>query len=172
MSGPHVTSRPTSGIVMLFVGEGWGKSAAAYGYASRSIGRGWRTLVVQFLKGASWNAAERASGRRLGIEWPVFTRGATWAQDRPEHLGEEAWAVGREAILGGDHGLVVLDEITHAIAAGWVNEREVVETIAARPATTSVIMTGRTASRRVRGVADTVTRFERAKHQEKRGILD
>tara|TARA_Y100000816_G_scaffold276204_1_gene245156 strand:+ start:2855 stop:3343 length:489 start_codon:yes stop_codon:yes gene_type:complete len=160
-----------SGIVMLFVGEGWGKSAAAYGYANRSIGRGWRTLVVQFVKGAAWNPSEREAARTLGIEWPTFTRGLTWAQAHPERLGAEAWGLGRDAIRDGSYGLVVLDEITHAIASGWVDEREVVDALTARAATTSVILTGRTASRRVRAAADTVTKFELAKHREKRGIL-
>ena len=52
-----------------------------------------------------------------------------------------------------------------------MDEREVVDALTARAATTSVILTGRTASRRVRAAADTVTRFELAKHREKRGIL-
>lgn len=164
-------ARPTSSIVMLFVGEGWGKSAAAFGYANRSVGRGWRTLVVQFLKGGGWNPAEVDSGRRLGIEWPTLSLDLTWAQSDPARLATSAWANGREAIASNDYGLVVLDEITHAISSGWVDEAEVVESLARRGATTSVIMTGRSASRRLRASADTITKFDLVKHREKRGIL-
>lgn len=156
---------------MLFVGEGWGKSAAAFGYANRAVGRGWRTLVLQFLKGGAWNPAETEAGRRLGIEWPTFAPGLTWAPGDPARVGERAWGIGRDAIISGEYGLVVLDEVTHAIASGWVDEREVVEAITSRAATTSVVMTGRTASRRLRARADTITRFDLAKHREKRGIL-
>lgn len=65
----------------------------------------------------------------------------------------------------------MLDEITHAIASGWVAEAEVVETLAQRGSATSVVMTGRTASRRLRASADTITKFDLVKHHEKRGIL-
>ncbi len=156
---------------MLFVGEGWGKSAAAFGYANRSIGRGWPTLVVQFLKGAGWNPAEVDSGRRLGIEWPTLSRDLTWAQSDPARLAASAWSTGSTAIASNEYGLVVLDEITHAIASGWVDEGELVEALATRGSTTSVIMTGRSASRRVRASADTITKFDLVKHHEKRGIL-
>lgn len=171
MSSPHASRRSTDGIVMLFVGEGWGKSAAAFGYANRSVGRGWRTLVVQFVKGAAWNPADIESGRRLGVEWPTFTSSLTWARDDPAVLGNDAWAIGRAAIADGGYGLVVLDELTHAMTSGWVDEQEVVDAIRDRANTTSVIVTGRTASRRLRAVSDTITRFDRVKHQEKRGIL-
>lgn len=157
---------------MAFVGEGWGKSAAAFGYASRSAGRGWRTLVVQFLKGEQWNPAEIDSARRLGIEWPTFAPGLTWAPSDPTGAARAAWSTGEEAIASGDYGLVVLDEITHAITAGWLDEAAVVRGLTARAATTSVILTGRTASRRLRATADTITRFDLVKHREKRGILD
>ena len=156
---------------MLFVGDGWGKSAAAFGYANRSVGRGWKTLVIQFIKGGAWNPAEGEMGRRLGIEWPIFTPSLTWAQAGPAQLGTKAWATARAAFDRGEHGLIVLDEITHAIDSGWVDEREVIRAIENRAATTSVIITGRQASRRVRAVADTITKFERVKHDEKRGIL-
>lgn len=156
---------------MLFVGEGWGKSAAAFGYANRSVGRGWRTLVVQFLKGDAWNTADAESGRRLGIEWPSFTRSLTWAQDDPVRLAGEAWRLAQEAMGSGDYGLVVLDEITHATSSGWLDDAEVAQGVRDREPATSVILTGRTASRRLRAVAGTVTRFDLAKHEGKRGIL-
>jgi cob(I)alamin adenosyltransferase len=65
----------------------------------------------------------------------------------------------------------VLDEITHAIDDGWVDEKHVVATLARRQPWTSVILTGRHASRRLRTAADTITRFDLVKHRGKRGIL-
>lgn len=157
---------------MLFVGEGWGKSSAAYGYANRSVGRGWETLVVQFVKGGAWNPAEREVATQAGIEWPTFTAAATWAAGDPSSLGERAWSTAREAIESGKYGLVVLDELTHAVASGWVTESDVLSSLRARAATTSVIITGRSASRRLRAASDTITKFEMVKHYGKRGILE
>lgn len=171
MTTTQAHREPTDSIVMLFVGPGWGKSAAAFGYALRATGRGWPTTVVQYVKGAGWNTAEIDAGRRLGIRWSVLTPGTSWGHGDPARFGAQAWQDSRDAIENASGGLVVLDEITHAISAGWVDEKNVIETLARRPPTTSVILTGRHASRRLRAAADTITRFNLAKHDEKRGIL-
>lgn len=156
---------------MLFVGDGWGKSAAAFGYAMRSAGRGWSTVVVQFLKGGAWNAAEIECGRRLGIEWLVFTPALSWGNDDPARLGAIAWQRSQELIESGGQGLIVLDEITHAIQSGWVEEAAIVGALHRRPPTTSIILTGRDATPQLRAAADTITGFELVKHHEKRGVL-
>lgn len=156
---------------MLFTGEGWGKSCAAIGYAVRAAGRGWPATVVQFVKGGAWNAAEADVSTAAGIRWPVFTTGLTWGREDPQALGARAWAAARDALHADEPGLVVLDELTHAVESGWLNAESVAQEIRDRHPLTSVIITGRTAPDVLSAVADTITGFELVKHESKKGIL-
>lgn len=156
---------------MLFSGDGWGKSAAAMGYAMRSAGRGWPTTVVQFVKGAAWNAAESSVGALAVIHWPVFTPELSWGSRDPKLLCERAWAEATSALESEKPGLVVLDEITHAVEHRWMAAEDIAAAIRGRNPLTSVIMTGRSAPEELSEVADTVTGFELVKHEHRTGIL-
>ncbi|MDT0327553.1 cob(I)yrinic acid a,c-diamide adenosyltransferase [Nocardiopsis lambiniae] len=157
---------------MLFSGEGWGKSSAALGYAVRSAGHGWPTTFVQFVKGGAWNAAEAAVSATAGIRWPVFAPGLTWGAEDPRALCDRAWAAAVESLRSDPPGLVVLDEITHAVEHGWLEAARVAEEIRGRHPLTSVILTGRDAPEPLCAVADTITGFTLVKHESKKGILD
>ncbi|WGH85102.1 cob(I)yrinic acid a,c-diamide adenosyltransferase [Auritidibacter ignavus] len=56
---------------MLFYGEGWGKSTAAFGYALRSVGQGQDTIVIQFIKGVPLGSNRQGNTGVFG-----FNRGA------------------------------------------------------------------------------------------------
>lgn len=175
MTHPPEPSPPAEsardGIVMVFTGEGWGKSAAATGYAVRSRGMGWSTTMVQFLKGRSWNGPEIAVAELLGIDWPAFSSRLTWAPHDLTALSRRAWAVAEEAMRRAGPSLVVLDEVTRAIAGGWLECERVVDAIAGRHHLASVIVTGPDAPPALLELADTVTTFDLTKHQTKKGIL-
>ena len=165
------SSVPTDSIVMLFSGEGWGKSSAALGYTMRAAGRGWRTSVIQFIKGGAWNSAEASVGALAEMNWPVFTSSLSWGSRDPQELCEAAWAEAVDALSSEEPGLVVLDEITHAVEHGWLSAQTIAAAVEARDHRTSVIMTGREAPEELVRIADTVTGFELVKHSHRTGIL-
>lgn len=161
----------SDGIVMLFAGHGWGKTAAAIGYAMRARGLGWPTTVVQFLKGGGWNVPEIASADHLDIGWPVLSSRMTWAPGDLQELTAIAWRHVTTALLAPGPSLVVLDELTHVVDDGLLDIADVVKAVDARARATSVIVTGRTMPPELVELADTVTAFERVKHGGKKGIL-
>lgn len=165
------SAAPSDSIVMLFAGEGWGKSSSALGYTMRAAGRGWPTTVIQFVKGAAWNSAEASIGALADMNWPVFTSGLSWGAKDPQQLCEAAWAAASEALSSEEPGLVVLDEVTHAVEHGWLSAETIAAAVEARNPLTSVIMTGREAPEELVAVSDTVTAFELVKHTHRAGIL-
>ena len=160
-------------IVLVNTGHGKGKSSAAFGVMGRAWARGWRTVVVQFIKSDKWKAGERKLGEHLGIEWHTLGDGFTWEStdlDETEAKGRHAWQVAATKLASGDYDLVILDEVTYAVKYGWVPEADVVAALRDRAERTNVVVTGRDAPAAVIEVADTVTEMVKVKHALDQGI--
>ena len=160
-------------VVLVNTGDGKGKSTAAMGMVMRSVARGWKVAVVQFIKSGDWKVGEEKMGRRLGVDWDAGGDGFSWDSedlDRSAELNRDTWRLAKMRIEEGKHRLVVLDEITYPINWGWLEEDEVVSTIANRPANVNVVVTGRDAPAGLIEIADTVTEMTLVKHAYDRGI--
>ena len=161
-------------IVLVYTGDGKGKSSAAWGLMIRAVARGWRVAVVQFVKSGTWRVGEEKVGRDLGVEWWAIGEGFTWLSEdlsEDEAVAQEAWRHSKEVILGGEHEVVILDEITYPMNWGWIDAEDVVTTLANRPPSVSVVATGRNAPQALVDVADTVTEMRKVKHAYDRGVM-
>ena len=171
--GPARARERVSSRVLVHTGDGKGKTSAAMGLVMRAVAREWRVQVVQFLKDGRWKAGEESTARTLGVEWWAIGDGFTWDSDdidRTEAIAGEAWRAARDVIVGGEHRLVVLDEITYPINWGWIDGADVARTIAERPPHVNVVATGRDAPASLCAVADTVTEMANVKHPFDRGV--
>jgi cob(I)alamin adenosyltransferase len=171
--GPDVGRVRVKSVVVVNTGDGKGKSTAAFGVVLRASARGWKIAVVQFLKSGKWHVGEEEAARRLGVDWWSIGEGFTWDSDdltEDEAVAKEAWTHAKGLILGGQHRLVVLDEITYPMNWGWVDSSDVVDTIRGRPADVSVIATGRDAPQVLVDAADTVTEMANVKHAFDSGV--
>ena len=108
------------GLLLVFTGNGKGKSTAAFGLALRAAGNRMPVKVIQFIKG-SWKTGEREAIRRglPEIDVEVGGRGFTIERLRDpkiemsEHelAARAAFEMAKEAVADGRHRMVVLDEI-------------------------------------------------------------
>ena len=168
--GPH---RRVPSLLLVNTGDGKGKSTAAFGTALRSIARGWKVAVVQFLKSGEWNVGEEKVGRGLGVDWFAAGDGFTWDStdlDESRAKAVAAWEFARGVIAAGEHQLVILDAATYAMTWGWIDTAEVVDALRNRPEHVTVIVTGRDAPAELIDVADTVTEMRKVKHAFDAGI--
>lgn len=160
-------------IVLLNTGHGKGKSSAAFGVMGRAWARGWKVIVVQFIKSGKWKVGERKLADQLGIEWHTLGDGFTWESEDLDHsaaLGAHAFDVAKEKLHSGDYDMVILDELTYAINYGWIEISDVVDAIKTRSAKTNVVITGRDAPEELIEVADTATEMRKIKHAYDKGI--
>ncbi len=161
------------GRVIVFTGDGKGKSTAAFGAALRASGHGLRTAVVQFIKG-EWDYGEtRALAALANIELTRTGSGFTWLAkdpDEPRLLAEQGWQAARDLALSDRYDLLILDELNYAITEGYIPVDAVVELLNDKPDRLSVIITGRNASPRLIEAADTVTEMRCVKHVFDRGV--
>ena len=167
------------GLLLVFTGNGKGKTTAAWGTVTRALGYGYRVGVVQFIKGM-WECGERerlAEDPNLTVA--IMATGFTWeTQNREADTAacQEVWAVAERMLADPEVYLVVLDEITYMLKFGYLDIETVTRAIDNRPAEQSVIVTGRNAHRELLGMADTVTEMQEVRHafndgvQARRGI--
>lgn len=160
------------GIVMVFTGNGKGKTTAAFGTATRAVGHGLRVGVIQFIKG-EWPNGERNLLAEYGVEFQVMATGFTWdTQDRSgDTLAAHAvWQHGKRMLADATLDLVILDELTYMVSYDYLALEEVVTALQQRPAHQSVVITGRGCHRELLELADTVTEMRPTKHAFDAGI--
>ena len=179
------------GMIHVYTGEGKGKTTASLGLAMRAAGHGYKTCIIQFMKGnVAYGEQETANklspyitirpmGREGCVRREILTKGSPpAAADQPEvtpwsediKLAQEAVALAREVLTGGEYDIVVLDEINVAVAYGLITEAMVLRLMAERPAHVELILTGRYATPEIVKRADLVTEMVEIKHYYQRGV--
>jgi len=129
---------------------------------------------VQFIKG------EQMSGEELYLRehCPRVTlyqmgTGFTWdTQDRQGDIdaARRTWAVAEPMLQDPSYDLVVLDELTYMLAYDYLPEAQVLDAIASRPASQSVVVTGRGGGAALQEIMDTVSEVRDIKHAFTAGI--
>lgn len=161
----------SKGQIVVFTGDGKGKTSAALGVVLRASGHGMYVSVVQFVKGAQ-DTGEARAAERLTPQVEFVTAGSGFVNccgdDKPREAHQKAaagaLALARQRIQSGSWDIVVLDEIITAVKLGLIHEREVLDLIALRPSKVNIILTGRDASPGIVGAADLVTEMRCIKH--------
>ena len=160
------------GIVMVFTGNGKGKTTAAFGTATRAVGHGKKVGVIQFIKG-TWPNGERNLLEPHGVEFQVMATGFTWnTQDRDSDTAAclAVWEHARRMLADDQLDLVLLDELTYMVAYDSLPLEAVLSALRERPAHQSVIITGRGCHRDIIEMADTVSELRPVKHAFDAGI--
>lgn len=155
--------------ILIFTGDGKGKTTAAIGMAMRAAGHGLRVLVVQFVKNDD-TTGELASARKFD-NFKISQGGLGFVppETSPEYqkhkdAAEAALKQVEEAVDGGAVDVLVMDEICFAVARKLVDEAAVLELLKKTGALRAVAMTGRGATQGLMDAADTVTEMKCLKH--------
>ncbi|EIV2969860.1 cob(I)yrinic acid a,c-diamide adenosyltransferase [Cronobacter sakazakii] len=160
------------GIVIVFTGNGKGKTTAAFGTVTRAVGHGKKAAVIQFIKG-EWPNGERNLLEPHGVEFQVMATGFTWdTQNRESDTAacQAVWQHGKRMLADASLDLVVLDELTYMVAYDYLALEEVLTALRERPAHQTVIITGRGCHRDILEYADTVSELRPVKHAFDAGI--
>ncbi|MDU7667402.1 MAG: YciK family oxidoreductase [Escherichia coli] len=160
------------GIIIVFTGNGKGKTTAAFGTATRAVGHGKKVGVVQFIKG-TWPNGERNLLEPHGVEFQVMATGFTWdTQNRESDTAacREVWQHAKRMLADSSLDMVLLDELTYMVAYDYLPLEEVVQALNERPHQQTVIITGRGCHRDILELADTVSELRPIKHAFDAGV--
>ena len=162
------------GLLMVHTGKGKGKSTAAFGMVMRSIGHGFRTGIVQFVKGR-WDTGERSVLGRFPdlVTFKAMGEGFTWeTQDRARDIAaaRAAWTEAQAMMADPSYRTVLLDELNIVLRYDYLPVAEVVAALTARRPDLHVIVTGRNAPDELITAADLVTEMTLVKHPFREGV--
>ncbi|MGM0873775.1 MAG: cob(I)yrinic acid a,c-diamide adenosyltransferase [Bacillota bacterium] len=166
------------GLLLVYTGDGKGKTTAALGLAIRATGRGLKVLMIQFIKSPTRTYGEKIMFDRIGIEMHQVGIGFTWTKTPEEHREalRKAWTFTKEKVTSGDYDVVILDELNNALAIekfpidDVLPLEEVIALIHNRSDAMHLIITGRSAKQEIISCADLVTEMKDVKHYYNEGV--
>jgi len=167
----------TRGLVIIYTGEGKGKTTAALGLALRAAGYKKKVLIVQF--GKIWFTGELEGIKKLAPLVKIIQGGLGFvkilndklslkehkkaAQDTFDRLYKE--------ITSGKWDVVIADEIHGTVAGKLLSINQVLNLIKYKPEQMDLVLTGRHAHPKVIAKADLVTEMKAIKHPFDQGFL-
>ncbi len=165
--------QPDKGLVMVYTGDGKGKTTSAMGTALRALGYGMRVAVIQFIKGAWPSGEEKAFKKFPGCSFFKMGEGFTWDTkdfERDKTKALEGWDLATKFIMDSKTNLVILDEINCCLEYGFLDLKAVLTVLKAKPKMKHVLLTGRGAPEKLIQFADLVTEMKCVKHPYQHGI--
>ena len=165
------------GLVIVYTGNGKGKTTAALGMALRATGYDHKVCMLQFIKG-SWHYGEMDSSKKLEPNFELIAVGKGFVgilddnSPREEHekYAAEAVRICREKIFSEKYDVIILDEVNYAITLGLIDVQEIIKIIKEKPSELDLVLTGRDVKEEIVELADLVTEMKEIKHPFKSGI--
>jgi cob(I)alamin adenosyltransferase len=164
-------------VVIVYTGEGKGKTSAAVGLMARALGNRWKVAFIQFIK--HWGVGEHVFIRDIMPTYEdqlFFHKGGKGFYDAGElseqhitheqHLraARETYETALECASGGKYDLVICDEINNAVHDGLLNVSDLEKLIQKRSPETSLCLTGRNFPKSLLSYVDIATDMTKIKH--------
>jgi cob(I)alamin adenosyltransferase len=164
-------------VVVVYTGEGKGKTSAGLGLLVRALGNRWNVAFVQFIK--YWGVGEHVFIRDimpLFKDQLLFYKGGkgfydagelsqasvTPAQHKTAAL--DTYNQAFKAATSGSYQLVICDEINNAVHDGLLTEQQLEDLITKRAPGTSLCLTGRDFPESLLKHVDIATDMHKIKH--------
>jgi cob(I)alamin adenosyltransferase len=171
-------TQQSKGLVIVYTGDGKGKTTSALGMCIRAAGYKKKIKIIQFIKG-TWHYGELDGIKLLSeyVELEQMGKGFVGIIDDKEdistHIRAAQVALGRarEEMLSGKYDILILDELNVALKLNLVKLEEVIDLIRSKPEKLHLVITGRNAHEQVIEAADLVTEMREIKHPFQKGIL-
>lgn len=165
------------GLIIIYFGNGKGKTTASLGVALRAIGYNLNVCMIQFIKG-EWDYGEIYSSNRLKPNFELVVAGKGFVgildddHDIKEHIesAKIALDIAKEKINSLQYDTVILDEINYALKLKLIEEQEIISILETKPPSVNVILTGNYMTDQILSIADLVTEMREVKHPFKKGI--
>lgn len=171
-------------LVIVYTGEGKGKTSAAVGLVCRTLGNGSRVAFVQFIK--SWKVNE---DRFFQAVLPVFSSKLTLykggkgfyragnlsaknvSDDEHQKAAKATYDYALSIAKSGEYDVIVCDEINNAVHDGLLSIHDLSTLIDTRHPSTTLCLTGRNFPMLLEGSIDIMTKMTKIRHHFDDGYI-
>ena len=164
-------------VVVVYTGEGKGKTSASVGLMARALGTGWRVAFIQFIK--HWNVGEHdfinqikpvyknkllfyKGGKGFYNAGDLSAKDVTAAQHKL--AARETFDKALAAATSGKYDLVICDEINNALKHKLITQADLKKLIKSRSSKTSLCLTGRDFPASLLPMTDIATNMTKLRH--------
>lgn len=164
-------------VVVVYTGEGKGKTSASIGLMARALGTNWSVAYIQFIK--HWTVGEHDFIHKIQEVFGdklyfykggkgFFDAGDMSAKNisKEEHLkaAKDTYDIALDLVKNGKWDLVICDEISNAVHDGLLKKSDMKTLIESRSENTSLCLTGRNFPEEFVKLTDIATNMTKIKH--------
>lgn len=164
-------------VVVVYTGDGKGKTSAAVGLLARALGTGWKVAFIQFIK--HWEVGEHdfiksiqpvfgnklffhKGGKGFYNAGELSEKAVTPAQHKK--AAQDTFAVALDAAASGNYDLVICDEINNAVNEGLLKKANLEKLLSQKSKKTSLCLTGRNFPKDLLDKVDIATNMTKIRH--------
>jgi cob(I)alamin adenosyltransferase len=164
-------------VIIVYTGEGKGKTTAALGLMVRALGSRWPVAFIQFIK--YWGVSEHVFIRDIQSLYKdqlyLYKGGKGFykaGELSEQHISEaehqaaalETYKQALDCVSSGRYKLVICDEINNAVHDGLLTTARLKKLIEAKAPNTSLCLTGRDFPKSLLKDVDIATNMTKLKH--------
>lgn len=164
-------------VIVVYTGEGKGKTSASLGLMSRALGAGWKVAYIQFIK--SWKVNEHIFIDKIQ---PLFKSdlffykgGAGFynagelsakniSETEHKEMAHDTFKQALDNASSGEYDLVICDEVNNAVKDGLLDVEHLRVLITQRSPKTSLCLTGRNFPDELIELVDIASNMTKIKH--------
>lgn len=164
-------------VIVVYTGEGKGKTSASIGLMARALGSGWSVAYIQFIK--HWTVGEHEFIKQIE---PIFKDKLTFykggkgfynagelsakdvTDDEHHQAAKETYQFALDCATSGKYDLVICDEINNAVNDGLISLKDQKQLIDKLNPKTSLCMTGRNFKEELLKEVDIATNMTKLRH--------
>lgn len=154
-------------MIHLYIGNGKGKTTAAAGLAARMAGRGGKVLFMQFLKNGT-SGEINVLKKIADVKYCYNSNKFLYEMDSAEKAEVCADILNMLADVDrSKYNLIVMDEVLDCIIEGLLSENELLSFLDSEA---EIVLTGRSASEKMKERADYISEIVNIKHPFGKGV--
>jgi cob(I)alamin adenosyltransferase len=166
-------------IVLVYTGDGKGKTSASVGLLARALGRGWKVSYIQFVK--TWATGESnfiekiqesgvygdklfyfRGGKGFFDAGDISAKGVS--EDEHKKAANDTFELAIEHATSGEYDLVICDEINNSVHDGLLAQQKLKDLLTKKHNKTSICVTGRNFPLDLIKYTDIATDMTKIKH--------